>query len=208
MTVREFIDHIKSSEIGTLFVSIDEDGDTVLANERVIVQYLNLGLIEINKIAKINRDIIKVPIDLSTEKYVLPDDVQEIILVIHPMYGSLEINNMQQLDLSIRQIKTREVMIPMFFRERPCTLNFEVLISFNKLTTDDVNAIIPISDNYTNSLFNYVAYKATTAQSVKPESESNIFLSRFLSSLEQDMILGNEGFSLNGRSTLWSKCFI
>ena len=194
MTVGEVIDMAKFGELRNLVAGPDED--------RAIVSYLNLGLIELYKRFPLSVKEHLVELSTDQEIYQLPSDCMWIISAygevpadMRSVYtNELEINN-EDNPLSINTVGWNQIQVPIAVDSSYVSLIYAAgPDSSQKIKYDEVGdyreSDIAIPLQLIEPLLHYVGYRAHGAMDGNVQAESNTHYIRFDASCKKIKIEG------------------
>jgi hypothetical protein len=190
MTVQEVIDMAKFGELRNLKLGNVED--------RAIVSYINLGLIELYKRFALSvKETIITLTDATNSEYTLPSDCMWLINAYgevpadepYTEYNELDINN-EDNPLSVNTVSWNTVQIPLGITGAYVSLIYvaspdatqKVIYNENGLYLEEELALPP---QLIESLLFYIGYRAHGAMDGNIQSESNTHYMRFDKSCEK-----------------------
>lgn len=194
MTVGEVIDMAKFGELRNLVAGPDED--------RAIVSYLNLGLIELYKRFPLSVKEHLVELSADQEIYTLPSDCMWVISAygevpadMRNVYtNELDINN-EDNPLSINTVGWNQIQVPLSVDSAYVSLIYAAgPDSSQKITYDALesykqsNIAIPLQ--LIEPLLHYVGYRAHGAMDGNVQAESNTHYMRFDASCKKVKVEG------------------
>ena len=195
MTVEQVIDLAKSGEL----YNLGEKDNSVILN------YINLGLIELYKRFRLETKEYIITLQEDVEMYDLPSDLMWII----EAYGEVPENSTEMVSvlpineednpLSINTASWNKVQVPLTIDGEYVSIIY--VASPVYLTTDNLADVTPIPTQMVETLLHYVGYRAHAAMNGEIQAEHNTHYQRFEAScnklLQQGMITSDDLSSIN-----------
>lgn len=185
MTLQDFINTAKYSELNTLNIKDDTSA---------IITFVNLGIIELYKRFVLKTEEYLVELQEGVTLYDMPSDYMYLIdaygeVPENATYNSLSLPiNEENNDLSINTINYNQIQIPL-------TVNgaYVSLIYASKppiFTDSDLSAELPIPDQLITPLLDYIGYRGHAGIDSNMQEEGNVYYLRFEKSCDKVKELG------------------
>lgn len=197
MTVRQVINLAKSSELSGL---------NVANNDSYVLDYINLGMLELHKRFPIKIEEHLIELVGGTDIYTMPADFMWIIAA----YGEVPITSTDSVNvlpineednpLSINTVGWNKLQVPLSVTGAYISIIY--VASPTMYTLDDVDSEMDIPPQLLEPLLAYVGYKANASIDSGVQSEDSMWYIRFENScnkIEQRSMLNSDDMFMNKR---------
>jgi hypothetical protein len=190
MRVDDLIQLAQNSELRTLAVAQDE---------KIIIGYINLGLVELYKRFPVETKEVMITLEGDSEIYILPEDCMYLIAAYGeiPEYSSMIVNelpiNEENNPLSINTVAWNKIQVPASIEGQMISLIYAAspeLIRYDEETGAHNYQDIPLPASLLEALLHYIGYRAHAAVDGNIQAENNTHYTRFEASCSRVESLG------------------
>jgi hypothetical protein len=190
MRVDDLIQLAQNSELRTLAVAQDE---------KIIIGYINLGLVELYKRFPVETKEVMITLEGDSEIYILPEDCMYLIAAYGeiPEYSSMIVNelpiNEENNPLSINTVAWNKIQVPASIDGQMISLIYAAspeLIRYDEETGAHNYQDIPLPASLLEALLHYIGYRAHAAVDGNIQAENNTHYTRFEASCSRVESLG------------------
>jgi hypothetical protein len=190
MRVDDLIQMAQNSELRTLAVAQDE---------KVIIGYINLGLVELYKRFPVETKEVLITLEGDSEIYILPEDCMYLIAAYGevPEYTDILVNelpvNEEDNPLSINTVAWNKIQVPASIEGQVISLIYAAspeLIRYDEETGAHNYQDIPLPASLLEALLHYIGYRAHAAVDGNIQAENNTHYTRFEASCSRIESLG------------------
>jgi hypothetical protein len=176
MTVKEIIRYAKSGGLKPINSTNDDD----------LIDYINLGVIELNKRFNLNTKEIIIARKPKVQIYPLPTDTNYIQLVYSDAGKMLRINEEDTPGESVFTPSPFTLLVPLSVKGDKISVVYSA--SFPRLT--DLEDKLELPDSVFEALLHYIAFQAKASIDSSINAESNAHWLRFEASVKNILELG------------------
>ena len=202
MIVGDVLDLAKASELQTLAVRKDD---------KSILGYINLGLLELYKRFPIETKEVILELESGTSEYILPSDCMYLVSAYSEVpedselpYIELPINE-EDHPLSVNTVSWNKVQVPQAVDGAYISLIYVAspeMIRYDEVSESHLMQDIPIPPQMIEALLHYVGYRAHAATDGDIEAENTTHYTRFEAScarIEKSGLFTSDDLNMNGR---------
>jgi hypothetical protein len=190
MRVDDLIQMAQNSELRTLAVAQDE---------KVIIGYINLGLVELYKRFPVETKEVLITLEGDSEIYILPEDCMYLIAAYGevPEYTDILVNelpvNEEDNPLSINTVAWNKIQVPASIEGQVISLIYAAspeLVRYDEETGAHNYQDIPLPASLLEALLHYIGYRAHAAVDGNIQAENSTHYTRFEASCSRIENLG------------------